>query len=423
MNALEKQTRNCHLRAPQSKNQVLEIGKIAPYLAKALYYSFLLLLLFPPARLFAQLPSQHERWIGTWEEESGKGQVYDFRFRSDGELRVEKSTGTELLKQNFTWTAQGPDLQIRGDHLGAIPELSDARLIQAGEQRYLFTPYPGETIQVRRSFTVVSWLHAAFLFCIVFLGNELCRRYRLAPYIVYFVLPIVLIPIFLHSGFDSVFRWTKLYSAVVGAVFFTIFRFHGLHRFRWAKIAVAVILAVNILEACTQDFNAGHVPNLLNACAGLLNIVTISRWCGLKRDEATPHDMLWPGMTTFWIVAYDIWNITFVYLNFPNTVLFTMIIVIAPTLAAFVVKKGTWMQARAYTLAIYMIYIFSLKAVADHFFNLQFTLPLPRSGALALLLALLSLSTNLIYAILHFRWRFTGSSPTRLEIGQSESVL
>ena len=44
-----------------------------------------------------------------------------------------------------------------------------------------------------------------------------CRRYKPAPYVVFFVLPVVLIPVFLHSGFDGVFRWTKLYSAVAGA--------------------------------------------------------------------------------------------------------------------------------------------------------------------------------------------------------------
>jgi len=50
------------------------------------------------------------------------------------------------------------------------------------------------------------------------------------------------------------------------------------------------------------------------------------------------------AMTIGWILAYDIWNITFVYLNFPNTVLFTAMVVLAPTLAAVFIKPGTWMQ-------------------------------------------------------------------------------
>ena len=87
---------------------------------------------------------------------------------------------------------------------------------------------------------------------------------------------------------------TKLYSAVVGAAFF-LFRFNGLDRYRWAKVTVTVILAINILEACTQDFSTGQLPNMLNSLAGILNIMTISRWTGLHRDDDAPHDMLWPG--------------------------------------------------------------------------------------------------------------------------------
>src|SRR3546814_17246364 len=84
------------------------------------------------------------------------------------------------------------------------------------------------------------------------------------------------------------------------------------------------------------------------------------------------------------IIDYDILNITFVYLNFPNTVFFTAAIVIAPTIAAIFVKRGTWMQARAYTLAIYMMYIFSFEVLLSRDIGLQLSLPFPRSAGLAL---------------------------------------
>lgn len=371
----------------------------------------------------AQLPEGHERWMGTWEEESGKGEVYDFRFQPSGEVLVEKSTGTKLFRQTFNWTITGNDIRLQADQAGEIPELNGINLTKAGDHRFDLKLSEAQVITIRRSFTALSWIHALFLFALVFVGNEVCRRYKFAPYVVYFILPFALIPVFLHSGFDSVFRWTKLYSAIAGCIFFTLFRFNGLNRFRWAKITVAAILAINIFEACTQDFTAGQLPNLLNATAGILNIITISRWMGIRRDDTPPHDMLWPGMTVGWILAYDIWNITFVYLNFPNTVLFTFMILVAPTLAALFVKKGTWMQARAYALGIYMLYIFSVKALADNYFNLAFTLPLPRNDAIVLGLALVSLAANVVYAILHFRWRFTGKAPSHLQIGQAESVI
>jgi len=383
-----------------------------------------LMLLMAILNVRAETPaSRHERWIGTWEEESGKGEVYDFRFLNDGTLSVQKSTGNARYDQNFHWQDDAGDIRLTGDRNGAIPELAGARLKLSKTNLYSLELSPKQVIKVRRSFTGISILHALFLFAVVFVGNELARRFKPVPYIWYFVLPFALIPWFMHSGFDSVFRWTKLYSAIVGCIFFTLFRFNGLHKYAWAKVTVAAILAVNILEACTQDFSAGHLPNYLNCVAGLLNIVTISRWMGIRRDEQAPHDMLWPGMTVAWIIAYDIWNITFVYLNFPNTALFTFVILLAPTLAAMFVKKGTWMQARAYALGIYMVYIFSFKAIADNYFNVQFTLPLPRNEVIIMGMALLSIGCNLVYAILHFRWRVTGKAPEHLQVGQMVSVI
>lgn len=384
----------------------------------------LMLLLLVPVLASAQqaLPDGHKRWIGTWEEVSGRGTIYDFRFEPDGIVQVERSAGSQFVSERLSWSFAGDDIRLSGEVPG-IPELANAVLRKHSAEHFTLDIGAGKIINVRRSIPALSWLHAAFLFFFLLATNEICRRYKLAPYIAFFVLPIVLIPLFMGSGFDTMFRWVKLYSAVVGGIFFTLVRFNGLDRFRWARFAVAFILAFNILEACTQDYSNHQLPNYLNALAGVLNIVTISRWSGIRSDSQPPHDMLWPGMTVAWIIAYDIWNFTFVYLNFPNTALFTLLLVIAPTLAAFFIKKGTWMQARAYTLSIYMMYIFSLRAFAEHTLNLQFVIPLPRSEGIALTLAVLSLAANVVYAILHFRWRLTGKAPARIQVGQSESVI
>jgi len=141
----------------------------------------------------------------------------------------------------------------------------------------------------------------------------------------------------------------------------------------------------------------------------------------LKIDEKKPNDMLWPGMTVGWIIIYDLWNLTFVYLNFPNTVAYSLTaVILAPTIAALFVKKGTWLQARAYSLSIYMMYICS-----HYVFDLDITLtePLPRNQFIIWTLVTLSVGSNVIYAALHFRYRFTGKAPKNLEVGQSQSVI
>jgi hypothetical protein len=128
-------------------------------------------------------------------------------------------------------------------------------------------------------------------------------------------------------------------------------------------------------------------------------------------------------MTVFWILAYDVWNIVFVYLNFPNTVYNSIAVLVAPTLAAIFIKKGTWLQARANTLSIYMMYLFTTAAFVDNNLSMQLTLPLPRNGGIVIGAALFSIAINIAYAFFYFRFKMTGKSPETIQVGQSESVI
>ena len=404
------------------------------FLARKSYYPLLLISILFSGALFAQnsggstLPGNHGRWIGTLEgsmvDEQGSGLVYEFQFNENGNVDVVKHMTVRKLEQSFTWAMQGQDIVISGDAGGAIGELAGRTIAYIDDTRYEFKHVDGETdVEIRKSKPLWSWLHLIFLLIILMVGNELSRYVKPVAYLLYFILPFALIPLWLNAGFDGWFRWIKLYSAVAGGLFFTIYRFHGIDTKTWAKFVVMLILGINIAEAVLQDFSQPNTANIINAVAGVLCILTMSRWMGIKKDEQKPHDMLWPGMTTLWILAYDIWNITFVYINFPNTVAFSFIVLLAPTIAAIWIKKGTYLQARAYTLAIYMMYLFSFKNFADNSLGLTFVVPIPRSESLVMWAAIFSLLFNLVYFILHYRWRLTKKAPANLEVGQSESVL
>ena len=126
--------------------------------------------------------------------------------------------------------------------------------------------------------------------------------------------------------------------------------------------------------------------------------------------------MLWPAMIIGCIIAYDLWNVCFVYLNFPNTVAYTFLAVIpAPTIAAIFIKKLTWLQARAYTLAIYMIYVVTSSMFES---DLSFVTPLPRSLLVVWIFVGLSLGSNAVLAVLQWRYRLFGIAPKKLEVGQ-----
>ena len=141
----------------------------------------------------------------------------------------------------------------------------------------------------------------------------------------------------------------------------------------------------------------------------------------MRIDSKKPQDMLWPAMIIGCIITYDLWNVCFVYLNFPNTVAYTFLAVIpAPTIAAIFIKKLTWLQARAYTLAIYMIYVVT-STMWDS--DLTFVTPLPRNQVVVWIFVGLSLGSNVIYAFLHFRYRITKKAPQKINVGQNVSVI
>jgi hypothetical protein len=71
-------------------------------------------------------------------------------------------------------------------------------------------------------------------------------------------------------------------------------------------------------EALVQYFSMGFTPNILNGIAGVLSILTCYYgYKGIKADNSEHKHMIWPKMTILWIIAYDVWNFVYVYLNFP----------------------------------------------------------------------------------------------------------
>lgn len=67
-------------------------------------------------------------------------------------------------------------------------------------------------------------------------------------------------------------------------------------------------------------------------------------------------------------------------------------VILACTIPALFIKKGTWLQARAYTLAIWFMYYFTFPRFTE-----QMELLVPRSYNLMLVVATVSIIANLIY--------------------------
>lgn len=231
----------------------------------------------------------------------------------------------------------------------------------------------------------------------LFVFNEFARRYKWFGLFSFTVLPITLTIIWItamkEDTYTDWFHLAKVYSATIGALGFWMIRHYKkkdpstgkvlwkLSEQKWALIFPPLILGINILEAVSKDIEVGLTYwmthsgslegevigvmggpwNLMNAAAGILNIIAITGWFGIVIRKQTSkdksRDMLWPDMIWAWIIAYDLWNFTYTYNCIPTHSWYAGIpMLLAPTLCAFTLGKGAWLQHRATTLALWCMF-------------------------------------------------------------------
>ncbi|MDR1013914.1 MAG: DUF5692 family protein, partial [Coriobacteriales bacterium] len=180
------------------------------------------------------------------------------------------------------------------------------------------------------------------------------------------------------------FHYAKVYSALAGCVGFMAIRY--IPRLQKNKLALAfppLILSINILEAVIRDIQvysfgaSGQIIdgmamvsgpwNLMNAAAGILNILTITGWFAIKASKlGASKDMLWVDQIWPWIIAYDLWNFAYTYNCIGDHSFYAGVMLLAScTLAAFFLKKGAWLQHRAHTLAIWCMFAQTMPAFID----------------------------------------------------------
>lgn len=255
----------------------------------------------------------------------------------------------------------------------------------------------------------LTW-ETALMWVIVTMGliclNEISRRYKLAAFILFIILPITLpfllwIPKTATPGTGAStgtwFHWVKVYSAIIGCLGFMIIRYWNTtprkqtpigetayqRKFPKAlKLFPPIILSINILEACIRDFQVygmhatGEVIegvvmisgpwNIMNGIAGILNILAISGWVGINVSRKKSRDLLWPDMTWFWIIAYDLWNFAYVYNCVSDHAFYAgAALLVACTIPAFFIARGAWLQHRAHTLALWMMFTMSVPMFVD----------------------------------------------------------
>ena len=252
----------------------------------------------------------------------------------------------------------------------------------------LFQIY-GETA----GFQLLGWL---LVFVGLILANEFARRTKVGGVICFLAIPAALTVYFIsiyvgaamgaewalnnptYVYMNGWFHYFKLYAATAGCIGFMMIKYKwGIGKQEWFKVFPFLIVAANILIAVVSDFESaikgaqsvdgwwlssenvwlyGGWWNWLNGIAGILNIFCMTGWWGIyvSKDK---KDMLWPDMIWLYILAYDVWNFQYTYLNLPTHAWFCGVaLLLAPTVANFLWNKGGWIQNRANTLALWCMF-------------------------------------------------------------------
>ena len=252
----------------------------------------------------------------------------------------------------------------------------------------LFQIY-GETA----TFQLLGWL---MVFVGLILANEFARRTKWGGIACFLVLPAVLTVYFIsiyvgaamgaqwalnnptYVYMNGWFHYFKLYAATLGCIGFMMIKYKwSIGKTDWFKVYPFLIVAANILIAVVSDFESGIKGamspdgwwlssenvwlyggwwNWLNGIAGIINIFCMTGWWGIYTSK-DKKDMLWPDMIWLYILAYDVWNFQYTYLNLPTHAWYCgLALLLAPTVANALWNKGGWIQNRANTLALWCMF-------------------------------------------------------------------
>ena len=253
------------------------------------------------------------------------------------------------------------------------------------------------------AYKLLGWL-MAFLGLVIL--NEIGRRTKFGGILIFVAIPLALTVYFIaiyaaaakgaewaltnptYVHMNSWFHYAKLYAADCGCIGFMMLKYKwGIGAKEWFKPFPFIIVAINILIAVGSDFESavkgamsvdgwwlssegvwlyGGWWNVLNGIAGIINIFCMTGWWGIYSSKGR-QDMLWPDMTWMFIIAYDIWNFEYTYLNLPTHSWYCgLALLLAPTFAAAVWNKGGWIQNRANTLAIWCMFAQVVPAFQDY---------------------------------------------------------
>ncbi|EEJ54191.1 hypothetical protein HMPREF0580_1575 [Mobiluncus mulieris ATCC 35239] len=228
------------------------------------------------------------------------------------------------------------------------------------------------------------------------------------------------------------FPIVKQYSALIGSLSLVALQYFPKLRTKyWYLCIPPLILSVNILEAVIRDFQCyglhgvdpsnnlmtvGGPWNIMNGIAGILNLLMISGWAGIYVSARKNRQIIWGDLTVGWIIAYDVWNVAYVYNCLADRAWYSGVaLLLSCTIPAFLsFGKGAWIQYRAYTLTFWSAIVLTFP----HFMHdSMFAHRSAHNPTALFIISAMALAINLVVFVIHIhRIISTKRNPFRQEV-------
>lgn len=204
---------------------------------------------------------------------------------------------------------------------------------------------------------------ALFLLGFLFTAQQVLRLQDPLVYLFFILSPIVYWSTWQETMGSDIFWWAKTFSVIAGVLWIMAYR--RLRKFQTTKIGdfgIYAILFINILEATVKDLFSG---NIMNGVAGLLLLFSMRGFKEIWVETGKPNDLSY-NLSTGWILAYTLWNLTFVTGNYLPSFGMHCAVLTSALIVGLQYPKH-WFQARAFTLGVYLVFAVSYPDVLEMF--------------------------------------------------------
>lgn len=177
----------------------------------------------------------------------------------------------------------------------------------------------------------------------------------LIAWMTYFCIPMILS--FFWWGWqkntiNAWFVWAKTYTMIFSISWMLLLRNGQITNMKYGRLVSEICLMANIIEAIITNILGNDFPRWINIMTGILLLITLPR--GSNKIWIENKNSYW-NIPYSWLLGYTLWNICFIYLEFPHVFYDHLSLLIAAGFISLLYQRELWVQARGFTLGLFII--------------------------------------------------------------------